>query len=241
MSEAAPAKTGIYLTGFFLLALAIGNGFALYQLGGPVLGANLTAFHEALNDDGFGAALAGAQRTGLLGWLLLPTAGPLVVLVLLLVLAPRNAGAALSDATATAEQAQDAPDLPEPGADGLRLLAALQEEARLVDFIREDLDSYGDEQVGAAARGIHAALRKAVDDRLQVAVILEGEDGDSVEVEAGFDPAQIRITGSPSGEPPYRGVLRHGGWRAHEAQLPRATPGSDPTILAPAEVEVGGE
>ena len=127
----------------------------------------------------------------------------------------------------------------EPNSSGLRLLAALQEEARLVDFVREDLDGYSDEEVGGAARGIHSALRKALEDRLEVGPILNGEDGDKVEVPVGFDPTLIRVTGSPQGEPPYQGVLRHGGWRASGVRLPIATEGSDPTVLAPAEVEVG--
>jgi hypothetical protein len=36
-------------------------------------------------------------------------------------------------------------------------------------------------------------------------------------------------------------VLRHGGWRARDVRLPAPSPGSDPTILTPAEVEVGAE
>jgi hypothetical protein len=117
----------------------------------------------------------------------------------------------------------------------------LQEEARLVDFVREDLDGYDDGEVGAAARGIHSALRKALDDRLRLGAILEGEDGDAVEVPPDFDPMLIRVTGNPQGEPPYQGVLRHGGWRASEVRLPMPTAGGDPTVLAPAEVEVGQE
>jgi hypothetical protein len=140
-----------------------------------------------------------------------------------------------------AEEAAKSAEEPVPGAAGLRLLAALQEEARLVDFVREDLDGYSDEQVGAAVRGVHAALRKAVDDRLTLEPILSGEDGDGVEVPEGFEPALIRLLGNPVGNPPYRGILRHAGWRAIEVRLPRATAGSDPTILAPAEVEVAGE
>ena len=44
----------------------------------------------------------------------------------------------------------------------LRLLAALQEDGRLVDFLTEDIQGYSDEQIGAATRGIHDACRKAL-------------------------------------------------------------------------------
>ncbi|MFM7143117.1 MAG: DUF2760 domain-containing protein [Alphaproteobacteria bacterium] len=121
----------------------------------------------------------------------------------------------------------------------LRLLAALQEEARLLDFVQEDLSGASDADIGGAVRGIQAALRKSIAERIDLEPILPGEDGDAVEVPQGFDPARIRVTGRPSGEPPFRGVLRHGGWRAKEARLPQPSSGSDPAILMPAEVEVG--
>jgi hypothetical protein len=126
-------------------------------------------------------------------------------------------------------------------ASGLKLLATLQEEARLLDFVREDITGYSDEQVGAAVRGIHAALRKAIDERLEMEPILPGDEGDPVEVPAAMPAGHLRVSGRAVGAPPFRGVLRHGGWRATAVRLPAATPGSDPSVLAPAEVEVGEE
>lgn len=238
MAEASPRKTGIYVTSVLLAALGAGSGYGLYRLSEPGLGEALSAVRDAFAAGGAGAALQSAQQGAVLPWILLPTLGPVLLAVLLLIVAPRGGGAA----KAVAEEEEEEPAEEQiPGAAGLRLLAALQEEARLVDFVRENLDDYDDEQVGAAVRGIHASLRKAVDERLTVETILEGEDGDAVEVPAGFEPALIRVTGNPSGEPPYKGVLRHGGWKASDVRLPTPTPGSDPTILAPAEVEVDGE
>lgn len=238
MAEASPRKTGIYVTSLLLIVLAIASGYGLAQLCAEGASSGLAAARDGFASRGVGGALNGIQGAGLLPWFLLPTVGPLVLAILLLVVAPRSGATA-----ATEDGAGEAEDAPAaiPGAAGLRLLAALQEEARLVDFVREDLDEYSDEQVGAAVRGIHASLRKAVDERLSVETILEGEDGDPVEVPADFEPALIRVTGRPTGDPPYKGVLRHGGWKASDVRLPTPTPGSDPTILAPAEVEVGGE
>ena len=39
-------------------------------------------------------------------------------------------------------------------------------------------------------------------------------------------------------EPPYRGVVRHPGWRSDHVKLPERTGEGDASILAPAEVEV---
>jgi len=47
----------------------------------------------------------------------------------------------------------------------------------------------------------------------------------------------VRLTGNVHGQPPFRGVLQHGGWRAEHVTLPK-TAGVDAAILAPAEVEI---
>lgn len=239
MAEASPRKTGIYVTSVLLVALAAGSGYGLYQLAAPGSAEALAAVRNAFAASGAKGAFQTAQQGAVLPWILLPTLGPVLLALLLLIVAPRAGGSAA--AVSAAEEEEEAAEPQIPGAAGLRLLAVLQEEARLVDFVRENLDDYDDAQVGAAVRGIHASLRKAVEERLTVETILDGEDGDTVEVPADFEPALIRVTGNPSGEPPYTGVLRHGGWKASDVRLPLPTPGSDPTILAPAEVEVGGE
>lgn len=120
----------------------------------------------------------------------------------------------------------------------LRLLALLQQEARFVDFIQEDIDAYSDEQVGAAVRSIHAGCRSALAERIVLERVLPNDDGTAVTVDQGFDPAMIRLTGNVTGEPPFRGVLAHGGWRAKRVRLPDLASGIDPTIIAPAEVEI---
>lgn len=124
-------------------------------------------------------------------------------------------------------------------ADGaLRLLALLQKEGRLVDFLEEDIEPYSDAQVGAAVRAIHAGCRQALHERMEIARVFAEDDGATVEVPPGFDPASVRLTGNVHGQPPFRGVLQHGGWRASQVSLPK-TAGVDPSILAPAEVEIG--
>lgn len=226
-----------------LLALAAGDAFVLHRLAQPGQGALLASALETLTSAGAGAAFRQLLDGGLLGWIAVPVLGPLLVAVVALITGRRRAVAAPSpDATDEAEEGagEPAPVVASPDV-ALRLLATLQEEARLIDFVREDIDGYADADVGSAARGIHAALRKALDDRLVMEPILPGEDGDAVEVPADFEPALIRVTGKLGGGPPYSGVLRHGGWRVREVRLPAPSPGSDARILLPAEVEVGVE
>src|SRR5262245_21512276 len=136
--------------------------------------------------------------------------------------------------------APSAPPLPPPEPDdtpALRLLGMLQEEGRFVDFLAEDLGPYPDDQIGAAARGIHEGCRKALGERIAFEPVLRGSEGDEITVDAGFDPAAIRLTGNVGGAPPFRGVLRHTGWRVTRAALP-ARRGHDPRLIAPAEVEI---
>src|SRR3954466_16417020 len=124
------------------------------------------------------------------------------------------------------------------GAD-LRILAVLQRDGRLVDFLQEDIDGYGDAQVGAAVRDIHRGCRKALRDFLAVEPILSDPEDATVTVAADFDPATIRLTGNVAGSPPFRGVLKHHGWRVRSVQLPVVPGAGDETaVLAPAEVEI---
>ncbi len=56
---------------------------------------------------------------------------------------------------------------PRPSDGALRLLALLQQEGRLIDFLEEDIEPYSDAQVGAAVRAIHAGCRKALHERMR--------------------------------------------------------------------------
>jgi hypothetical protein len=126
-----------------------------------------------------------------------------------------------------------------PTGPDLRVLAVLQRDGRLVDFLQEDIDPYSDAQIGAAVRDIHRGCRKALKDYLTVSPILPGLEESEVTIAPDFDPASIRLTGNVQGSPPFRGVLKHHGWRVEAVHLP-ALPGArdESSVLAPAEVEV---
>jgi hypothetical protein len=120
----------------------------------------------------------------------------------------------------------------------LALLALLQREGRLVDFLREPLDGFSDADIGAAARDVHRGCRKVLDQHLSLEPVMPGSEEAKVAVPKGFDPAEIRLIGEAKGEPPFRGTLRHHGWRVVDARLPALADGVDRMVIAPAEVEL---
>jgi len=123
----------------------------------------------------------------------------------------------------------------------LQLLSLLQREGRLVDFLQQDVTTFSDADVAAAARVVHEGCRKALGAHVTVEAVRAESEGARVTVDAGFDADQVKLVGDVKGEPPYSGVLRHHGWRAAKIELPRlVTPGAhDARVLAPAEVELG--
>jgi len=120
----------------------------------------------------------------------------------------------------------------------LAFLALMQREGRLVDFLRESLDGHQDADIGVAARDVHRGCKKVLDQHLSFEPVMPGDEDTKVSVPKGFDPAEVRLIGEAKGEPPYRGTLRHHGWRVVDAKLPTLAEGVDRTVIAPAEVEV---
>ncbi|XXX74269.1 DUF2760 domain-containing protein [Sorangium sp. So ce134] len=141
--------------------------------------------------------------------------------------------------TEAAERAPAAGAAPAAGvSSALQLLSLLQREGRLVDFLEQDIASFGDADVGVAARMVHEGCRKALRGHAKLAPVRREEEGAKVTLEAGYNPSEIKLIGNVSGSAPYRGVLRHRGWRADELSLPTPVAGHDASIIAPAEVEL---
>ncbi len=131
------------------------------------------------------------------------------------------------------------PPQPAPTAAALQMLAILQREGRLLDFLQEDLSLYEDEQIGAAVRSIHAGCKSALTSHVTLEPVVAEEEGSPITVAAGFDAHAIRLTGNVAGEPPFRGVVRHRGWRAVKVELPQLMTGqAAQSVVAAAEVEV---
>lgn len=158
------------------------------------------------------------------------------------------AGRDAADPRLDRESGQQAPQRPgasaplaapvKPGADALQLLALLQSEARLVDFLMEEVAAAPDAQVGVAAKEIHKNARRVLSEHLTLTEILPGSDGDTVTVPAGFDPREVRVVGNVTGSPPFTGSLQHPGWKVREVRLPAPVAGGDAMVLQAAEVEL---
>ena len=87
----------------------------------------------------------------------------------------------------------------------LRVLAVLQRDGRLVDFLEEEIDGYSDAQVGAAVRDIHRTCRKSLRDYLTISPVIDAIEEAHVTIPADFDPAAIRLVGNVTGTPPFSG------------------------------------
>ncbi len=127
---------------------------------------------------------------------------------------------------------------PRPSGEPLRLLALLQREGRLLDFLLEEIQTYSDADVGAAVRDIHRKCQAAIKEHVILEPVLPQPEQSSLEIPAGFDPSAVRLTGNVTGQPPFRGTLQHHGWRVKEIKLAPPPEGQDEFILMPAEVEL---
>ena len=229
-----PTLTPVAFIVIILLMGVLAAGNYLVLQAGPI-GQAILGQLSALTGNGSAASLA--YFVG----------APLVVGLLLLLIVPRCVTAGADSETAapashpSKEQAQPkkpvAPVRPNSDA-AIQLLALLQRDGRLVDFLREDIGSYDDAQVGAAVRSIHESCRQVLTEHLSIEPVLGGAEGDAVTVPEDFDPSTIRLTGNVSGEAPFRGELRHAGWRAASVTLPEQPRGQNPQVIAPAEVEI---
>ena len=118
------------------------------------------------------------------------------------------------------------------------VLSLLQREARFVDFLMEDIETYSDAQVGMASKGVHRGCRKALREYIELQPVRSEKEGDALTVEAGFDASAIRLVGNVTGNPPFQGKLVHPGWRVVKANVPTPAPNQDESIVMPAEVEI---
>ncbi len=122
-----------------------------------------------------------------------------------------------------------------PNDGAVQMLALLQREGRLIDFLMEDIAAYSDDQVGAAVRDVHAQSKQVLERYLRIGPVIDGVEGDFTKTN-GLPASAIRLIGNvpPNGKAPG-GLLRHKGWKAEKVELPASTTGQ---ILTPAEIEV---
>jgi hypothetical protein len=159
---------------------------------------------------------------------------------------PKDIAAALGASAQAANPASVVEPRPKPAEKppvesfdrAVQMLALLQRDGRLIDFLEEDVSPYPDDQLGAAVRTIHSSCRQVLDRYLKLEPVISSEEDQPVTVPAGFDPAAVKLVGNVVGDPPIKGLLRHRGWRVKDVSLPSLPQGAGREIVAPAEVEV---
>jgi len=119
---------------------------------------------------------------------------------------------------------------------GLQLLSLLQREGRFVDFVQQDITSFSDADVGAAARVVHEGCQRALRSHARVRSVRDEAEGARVTLERAAD--DVKLVGNVAGAAPFRGVLRHRGWRVEALKLPTVVGSPDLTVVAPAELEL---
>lgn len=119
----------------------------------------------------------------------------------------------------------------------LQLLGILQRDSRLIDFLMEDISAYSDDQVGAAVRELHDQCRDSVGRYVSLTPVIDGVEGTFVQTPS-KDPNVVKFVGNVPAKPPSGGTLRHKGWRASKVDLPAVAGKQDPTVIAPAEIEI---
>ena len=120
----------------------------------------------------------------------------------------------------------------------LQLLGLLQKEARFIDFIKEDIATYSDADIGVAARVVHEGCNKALNEHFTLAPVRSEQEGGKITLQQGFDASSVRLTGNIVGSAPFTGTLIHKGWQVTNIRLPKLTQGHNANILAAAEVEL---
>ena len=119
----------------------------------------------------------------------------------------------------------------------LQMLAILQRDSRLIDFLMEDMASFSDDQIGAAVRELHDQCRDSVARYVTLQPVIDGVEGTFAQAPS-KDPNVVKFVGNVPATPPAGGTLRHKGWRVAKVDLPSLAAGQDTSILAPAEIEI---
>ena len=148
---------------------------------------------------------------------------------------------ALTDAaapTAAIPTKRAAPAVP-VRSDAIGLLATLQREGRLIDFLKEPIEQYSDAQIGAAVRDIHRDCGAVLERQFAVRPVLDQAEGSSVALSSRSLNGRIKLSGKVGDGASTSGTLVHHGWQSTKCEVPVWTGDSDSaSIIAPAEVEV---
>jgi Domain of unknown function (DUF2760) len=145
-----------------------------------------------------------------------------------------------ASASSLRQKSESAPPVPvgEPHASALFLLALLQREGRLLDFLREDVGGFSDADIGAAARLVHDSCQKVLQQYLPLQPVATQAEGAPISIATDFDAQKFRLVGHVSGPGPWRGTVKHRGLIAATNSFPPVPTSLNLNVLAPCEVEV---
>lgn len=119
----------------------------------------------------------------------------------------------------------------------LQLLSELQKEGRLIDFLEEDLNQYGDEEIGSSVRAIHEGCRNVMNKVLNKTKIVNQEEESHYRVNDDYDAIEVKLSGKVKDTFPQKGVVVHPGWKAEKVHLPERLDAMG-GVIAPAEIEI---
>lgn len=120
----------------------------------------------------------------------------------------------------------------------LRLLSMLQQSGRMIDFLKEDISSFTDAQVGVAVRKIHQDCSQCIEELVAIRPIMEEPEGGVITISAGYNPSEIKLIGNVKDQFPLKGQIIHRGWKACKRSLPKNSGEQTGELLSPAEIEV---
>ena len=135
-------------------------------------------------------------------------------------------------------------DLPEQSSEVqvAQLLSLLQENGRFLDFVMDDIKSYPDAQIAAAARFVHQGCQAVMKRNFALEPISTEAENQAITLDASYERSAYRLSGKVEGEAPFTGVLKHKGWRTTAISLPKVmgqrAQAKGAHTLAAAEVEV---
>lgn len=118
----------------------------------------------------------------------------------------------------------------------LMVLSFLQKHGRLVDFLQEDISKFSDHQIGAASRKIQQDCAQALKKLFVIKPLLDELEGKEIVVPAQHDESRIKVVGHVKGPGPYKGIVRHRGWKIEEQRLTQVS--LQDQVICPAEIEV---
>ncbi|MFT4901604.1 MAG: hypothetical protein ACI81V_000878 [Lentimonas sp.] len=123
-----------------------------------------------------------------------------------------------------------------------QLLSLLQEKGRFLDFVMDDIKSYPDTQIAAAARFVHQGCQAVMQHNFKIEPVASVSENSALTLDADYPRSDYRLSGKIGTKAPLSGTLKHKGWKTSAINLPKVmgskAQAKGSHLLAAAEVEV---